>query len=233
VAGVGDQVDNDLVADEGMTAPVLGDVAEYAIFNLVPLADAGREMTHANRHLQLIFKILHGDLPQLAPTTIAAAAISHDQQFGGVTIVGTSHFLPPPADGGCGELGDVVFDTHADPILVVGEVVHAVGNRLAQFLVEEVTHANFFGHSVRPPFSPSVLKISYQVLLLRVHGDHQLPLPLKPFNRSIDILELCITIGMRVALLRFMVALRTEINGSQQSTKGAGKNKVINFKVAA
>src|ERR1039458_3389593 len=41
--GVGDQRDDDLVAHERATAPVLGDVAKHPMLDLVPFAGAGGE----------------------------------------------------------------------------------------------------------------------------------------------------------------------------------------------
>ena len=41
-AGVRDQVEDHLVGLEGAAAPVVGDVAEHAVLDLVPFAGAGR-----------------------------------------------------------------------------------------------------------------------------------------------------------------------------------------------
>jgi len=44
--GVGDQIDDHLAAHQRAAAPVLGGVANHAMFDLIPLADAAREMTN-------------------------------------------------------------------------------------------------------------------------------------------------------------------------------------------
>jgi len=48
-AGVGrggaDQLDDDLMADERLAAPVLGDVGEQAMLDPVPFAGAGRQVS--------------------------------------------------------------------------------------------------------------------------------------------------------------------------------------------
>ena len=43
--GGGDQLDDGLVADQRLAAPVLGDEREQPMLDLVPLAGAGRQMT--------------------------------------------------------------------------------------------------------------------------------------------------------------------------------------------
>src|SRR5882757_6968107 len=42
--GCGDELDDDLVADQGASLPVLADEGEEPVLDLVPLAGAGREM---------------------------------------------------------------------------------------------------------------------------------------------------------------------------------------------
>ena len=44
--GVADEFNNNGEAFEGLAAPVLSDVAEHTVFDLVPLAGAGRQMAH-------------------------------------------------------------------------------------------------------------------------------------------------------------------------------------------
>src|SRR3970282_1181287 len=108
--GVGDQIDNDFVADQGSASPVLRDVTEHGVFDLVPLAGSGREMTHANRDLQLVSECLQCHLPQAATTAVAPATVRHDQQFGGLRMTWASNLFPPATNRGRGELGRVVID---------------------------------------------------------------------------------------------------------------------------
>ena len=60
----GDRVDDDLVADERSSAPVLGDVAEQPVFDFVPLAGAGREVADADLKAGLVGELLQLELPQ-------------------------------------------------------------------------------------------------------------------------------------------------------------------------
>src|SRR5581483_10583046 len=92
-----DEVDNDLVADEGFTAPVLADEGEQAVLDLVPFAGAGRKVAHGNRHSQLVSKLLKLHFPQVSSGPVAATSIRSDQQAPSLRISLTAHRLPPAA----------------------------------------------------------------------------------------------------------------------------------------
>ena len=77
--GVGDQVNDDFVAHQRSASPVLGDMAEHAVFDLVPLAGAGRKMANVNGSVQAIGQFLQRDLPPTAATAVAAGTIGRDQ----------------------------------------------------------------------------------------------------------------------------------------------------------
>src|SRR6266487_2992296 len=61
--GVGDEVDDDVVGDEGSAAPVASNVAEHPMLNLVPLACAGRKMAHSDADTGLVCEVLEGHFP--------------------------------------------------------------------------------------------------------------------------------------------------------------------------
>jgi len=42
---VGDEIDDDLVADQWLAAPVLCDVAEHAVFDLIRIISAGQTVS--------------------------------------------------------------------------------------------------------------------------------------------------------------------------------------------
>jgi len=46
--GIGDQIDDGLVADQRSCPPVLRDEGKHAVFDLVPLAGSGRKMRYLN-----------------------------------------------------------------------------------------------------------------------------------------------------------------------------------------
>src|SRR5256885_16900947 len=69
---VGDQVDNALVADQGSAAPVLSDMAEHAMLDLVPLAGSRWEMAHVDGNPQTARQLLQRPFPQTAAAAVAA-----------------------------------------------------------------------------------------------------------------------------------------------------------------
>jgi hypothetical protein len=85
--GVGDEMDDDLMADQRSPTPVLRDMAEHPMFDFVPLAGAGREMADMNGNPQLIRQSLQRDLPQTATAAVAPAPVGGDQQFPGGSSV--------------------------------------------------------------------------------------------------------------------------------------------------
>ena len=79
--GVGDQLDDYLVTDKRTTSPVLCDVAEHPMFDLVPFARAGRKMADFDRQLNR----LAASATLLSTTDIgavAAAAVRREQPVG-------------------------------------------------------------------------------------------------------------------------------------------------------
>ena len=115
------------------------------MLDLVPLAGARREVADLQRQAQVVGQLLQRHLPQPAAAAVAAAAVGGDQQFAGLGEAPAAHLLPPAADAVGGELGRVVVDPHAHPALVAGQVVDAVGDRLAQLLVREVMDLHLLG----------------------------------------------------------------------------------------
>ena len=77
-------------------------------------------------------KALQDNLPQPIAAAVAAGAIGGDQQPGGARESLRSHALPPAPQAGGGKLRRVMIDAHADPALVMEQVIDAIGNRLAQ-----------------------------------------------------------------------------------------------------
>jgi hypothetical protein len=74
-----DQIDHDLAADQGTPAPVVGDVAEHAMFDLVPLAGSGWKVTDLDRDVDFVGQPLQLAFPQADPISVAAATIRRNQ----------------------------------------------------------------------------------------------------------------------------------------------------------
>ena len=70
---VGDQIDDDFVTHQRPTSPVLGDVREHAVLDLVPFAGARREVAHMDGQPQVATKLCNATfhkrhrLPLLPP----------------------------------------------------------------------------------------------------------------------------------------------------------------------
>ena len=126
------------MTDERAAAPVLRDVAEHPVFDLVPLAGSGREVANVDGHFQSIGQALQRELPKTTTATVAAAAVGGNEQFFRALMSLRSHFLPPSSNRLGGEVRGVVVDADADLALVLGHVINAVWDRLTQLLVHEV-----------------------------------------------------------------------------------------------
>src|SRR3954465_14818039 len=73
--GSGDQVDHGQAAGQGTATPVLRDMAEKAMLDLVPLRGSGREMAPRDRQPGLVSQFLKPTLPQPHAGSIGAAAV--------------------------------------------------------------------------------------------------------------------------------------------------------------
>ena len=83
--GVGDELDDDLMADQGATAPVHGDEGEQAVLDLVPLARAWREVAYANAQAGFLREPTQLQLPQPHAVAVAAPAVGGDGQLLGLS----------------------------------------------------------------------------------------------------------------------------------------------------
>jgi hypothetical protein len=72
-------LDDGFVVNERSATPVLGDVAEESVFDLVPLGCARRKVRNPDREPGSISETLELDLPQTTAGPVAPAAISRDE----------------------------------------------------------------------------------------------------------------------------------------------------------
>src|SRR5208337_197526 len=121
--GVGDQFDDDEEAEEWRRAPVLRDVAEHAMLDLVPLRSPWRIGANLNDQTGFVRELLEGQLPEPQPRTIGAAAVGRDHQAPHPGIELPTHLIEPASDGVDGELPGVVIDSEADIAEVGADVV--------------------------------------------------------------------------------------------------------------
>jgi len=205
---VGDQIEDDFVTDQWSTSPILGNVREHPVLDLVPLAGAWREVGYMNWQAQADRQGLQRYLPQAAPAAVASSAIGCDHQRACIGIALDAHLVPPPPDSLNRELRGVVIDTHADPAFVATHVEHAVRDDFAQLGVREVMDVDSFRFALALPLSPVVLVRAYEFLLLRVHRDHRLRAPLHALDLRVDELKLRIAVRVRRSLQGLAVTLQ-------------------------
>ena len=153
---VADEIHDDLVADQRTTAPILRDVAEHPVLDLVPLAGPGREVAHVDPQSGLAGELLEAYLPEPGPIPVASPTVGHDQKFRDRRIRSTAHPPPPLPDGSNSKRRRVVVDAHADPAFVRKDIVDAIGDRLAKLLVLEVMDAYSLWASLRSPLAATI-----------------------------------------------------------------------------
>ena len=77
-SGVADQFDEGLEGAERTPAPLLRDVAEESVLDLVPFARARGEMRHVDAEAQVVGQPLQRRLPAARPIPVAAAGVGGD-----------------------------------------------------------------------------------------------------------------------------------------------------------
>src|ERR1700691_4656240 len=75
-----DQLDDRRLTRERPTAPVLGDMAEQAVLDLVPLRRAGRIVANADGQSRLVGQLLQFDFPEPNPRTVGASTVGGDHR---------------------------------------------------------------------------------------------------------------------------------------------------------
>ncbi len=103
-----------------------------------------------------------------------------------------------------------------DPAGVRGDVVDAVGYRPAQHAVGEVVGVDPHRLASRLPFTAVVLERADQLLLLRVHTDHRSTAILVVARLLVEVVELCVPVGVLLAFQRLGIALQAEALLAQQ-----------------
>jgi hypothetical protein len=193
--GRGDQVDDHLVADQGLAAPVLRDEREQAVLDLVPVAGARREVTDLDREPGVVGKALQLGLPQAKAVSVRAAAVGGDRQRGALRVALLTKMLPPVLDRGGRELGGVAVDADVDPALVAGEIEDPVGDRVSQLLVREVVRAHLDRAALGRQLAADGLEIPDQLPLVGVDRDRRLASVERRLDGLADVAKLGVRSG--------------------------------------
>ena len=211
-----DQTDNDRQADQGLAAPVHGNVGKETVFDLVPLAGSSREVADRDRESGPVREALKFPLPKAWSRSVTATAIGCDQECLGSRIGRSAHPTPPTADRVDREAASIVIDSYADPALVSAQVVDSIRNGFAPVGNHKVVDTNGLRRSLRPPFPATILEIANQFLLLRIDRDDRLRLIQALAHLRIEVEELLRAIWVPRALQCLAVGLQAETALVQQ-----------------
>ena len=75
------QVDDNIMTNQRLAPPVLRDMAEEAMLDLVPFASPRRKMSDVQFQADVVGQILQCNFPQSTSRTVAPAAIGGDHQL--------------------------------------------------------------------------------------------------------------------------------------------------------
>src|ERR1019366_4708781 len=124
--------------DQGFGGPILSDEREQAMLDLVPFARSRREVMNLDRYVEFIGEFLQLAFPQTHARTIAAAAISGNEQTPCQRITNAAHVLPPTAYGLHGEGRRIIVDPDVHPARVGGKIINSIGHGAAKFRDQKV-----------------------------------------------------------------------------------------------
>ena len=100
------------------------------VLDLVPFAGAGRQVADHDFEAELIGQLLKFAFPQPHPPAVAAAAVSGDQQAGGVGVTYQTEIAPPLADAVHRDGGRVMIDTDTHPSGIRGKIIDPIDRAL-------------------------------------------------------------------------------------------------------
>src|SRR5262249_42570612 len=120
------ELDDHLVADKWTAAPVLRDVREEFMFDLVPLAGPRRKVAYTSGEAGRVRNRLERHLPQTIPVAVAAARVGRHEDIPRDVVCGTPDRPPPLADGRHGKLRSVMINADAYPPFLTSNIVDAV-----------------------------------------------------------------------------------------------------------
>jgi len=191
--GVTDVFEYGLVAVQRSSRPVLGDLAEQAVLDGVPLRGTRRVVGDSDGDAVAVREpLLEPVLPRSTVRAVAAAAIGQDGELLGSFVPAAALGDPPRFDGIDGEFRRVSGGTDKDGPLVGRDVIDPVGDRPADGVGWEVVVENLDG--LLTPGRPRVLERSDQLLLLGVDADEG------PSARCAVLSDFCDVRELRVAI---------------------------------
>ena len=215
---------HDLERTQWLACPVDADVTEQPVFDGIPFRRSSRIVTNRDLEPVTIRQFLQSELPQSGPATVAASAISQNQEFVGLPIAVTPRCLPPSRNRVDGKLGCVGRQAHINAAPVLVWQVKPIWGRPARSFLKKVMTI----HLVRfqTPGLPGVFKVADQLFFLGVHADHRPAGLQKPLLLSGDVAKLPISIRMRRTGDSFPAGLERELPFAKQTPNSHRINRV-------
>src|SRR2546427_4585046 len=103
--GMANEIDDDLMTDQGPSPPMLGNMRKHPMLDRLPLPGPWRKVPPRDRDTTLIGPLLQFHLPQPMAAGMAPPAIGGEEGRPGAGVPPPGP-LPPPPSGGCrGEMG--------------------------------------------------------------------------------------------------------------------------------
>jgi hypothetical protein len=113
-----------------------------------------------------------------------------------------------------------MIDSDADPSLVVGDVVNAVGRGASKLGINEVVDADLLGRSGWPIFTSAILEVADEFFLLGIDRDRRLVGRDGALDCLGDVPELRVAIDVARSFERLTIGLETVSELLQQMTYG-------------
>jgi hypothetical protein len=120
------------------------------------------------------------------------------------------------------EFGCVVVDADIHPARIGADVINAIGNGLAEFLVDEIMNLHLVGAALGPVVAAAILVGANQLLFLCVNRDDGVSSGLESPCLRVDAFELAIPIRMIAAILGLAVHVPREPEKPQQLADAIG-----------
>ena len=206
---IADPVDDRLERLQRGAAPVLGDMAEEPMLDLVPLARPRRQVTDMDAEPRLIGELLQLHFPGAGAIAIAPARVRGDKEVSGLRIRAAAQALPPVTNRRDGEGGRIVVLAHADPCLVAGHVIDSVGNRFPARVRRKIVDTHLLRPTRRLPFSAPISEVPDQFFLFRVDQDDRLVMLQETVCRRTEVCTLRVAVGVRRAFVALPRCLQT------------------------
>src|SRR6266699_3355784 len=195
-----DQFKHNLQGGEGFGPPVDRNEGKESMFNFIPFAGRRWIMSHGNRQVFFSGQFLELFLPEPISCPIRATSISSNQQLLFARIERFATGLPPSSNTLYRELGGIMIDADIDKSTLVNQIIHPIRDGLAIGQRKKIIDVHIGLLSFGLPFSPVVLKIAKQFLLLAIDRDDRGTFLLKLLARAIDVSKLSIPIHVRFPL---------------------------------